>query len=116
MNSLNVLNDYFLANVKNCDCVLDEEFDILFGKINAGNFKLNNKLILLVIKLISLVFSLVRDCSEKLLQDLEKCWQENILLYGVCDIIQKHAQDNFHVYVDYCENQILLDATLKIMK
>lgn len=59
---------------------------------------------------------LVKKCSEKLLLDLEKCWQDNILLHGVCDTIQKHAEENFNVYISYCENQVLLDGILKKLK
>lgn len=44
------------------------------------------------------------------------CWQDNILLNGICDIVQKHAEENFSVYISYCENQILLDSTLKKLK
>lgn len=44
------------------------------------------------------------------------CWQDNILLNGICDIVQRHAEENFFVYVSYCENQILLDSTLKKLK
>lgn len=47
---------------------------------------------------------------------MEKCWQDNILLHGICDIIQQHAEEDFDAYVSYCENQILLDSTLKKMK
>lgn len=61
-------------------------------------------------------YFLVRNSSEKLLHDLEKCWQDNILLHGICDIVQKHAEENFNVYIPYCENQIVFDDTLKSLK
>lgn len=35
---------------------------------------------------------------------------------GICDIVQRHAEENFSVYVNYCENQILLDSTLRKLK
>lgn len=93
LNSLNVLCNHFIKNLENLETLTKDEFDMLFGKVSA-----------------------VKNCSEKLIYDLEKCWQDNILLHGVCDIIQKHAEENFHVYVPYCENQILLDDTLKRIK
>lgn len=55
----------------------------------------------------------VKSSSEKLLQDLEICWQENILLHGICDIVKTHAEENFSAYVTYCENQILIEGALK---
>lgn len=93
LNSLNVLTDHFIASIGSCDSLSEGERDILFAKIPA-----------------------VKRCSEKLLGDLEHCWQDNILLHGICEMIQKHAEENFFVYVSYCENQILLDSTLKKLK
>ncbi|CAH0556152.1 unnamed protein product [Brassicogethes aeneus] len=93
LNSLTVLDDHFVFNLMQSDLIGDEEKAKLFGKIVD-----------------------VRDCSEKLLQDLETCWQDNVLLPGICEIIQKHAEDNFDVYVSYCGNQIFIDETLKKLK
>lgn len=95
LNSLNVLHEHFIVKLRDNyqEVITDEEIDLLFGQVNA-----------------------VKSCSERLLFDLERCWQDNILLHGVCDIIQKHAEENFYVYVTYCENQILLDDTLKRFK
>ncbi|RZC38474.1 uncharacterized protein BDFB_001401, partial [Asbolus verrucosus] len=93
LNSLNVLYSHFIKSLENSEILTSEEFEILFGEVAA-----------------------VKNCSEKLLYDLEKCWQDNILLHGVCDIVQKHAEENFYVYVTYCENQILLDDTLRRIK
>lgn len=59
---------------------------------------------------------LVRNCSKKILSDLEKCWKNNILLDGICQVIQKHAEDTFDVYIPYCENQVLLNDTLIQLK
>lgn len=59
---------------------------------------------------------LVKRCSEQLLADLEQCWQENILLRGLCKIVKNHAEKNFHVYVKYCESQVFLVKTLKKLK
>ncbi|KAL3268344.1 hypothetical protein HHI36_007460 [Cryptolaemus montrouzieri] len=91
LNSLNVLNDHFIENLRSS--LTDTEFDLLFGKIEA-----------------------VRQSSNKLLLDLEKCWQDNILLHGVCDIIQKHAEEEFAVYIPYCENHMLLDQMMKKLR
>ncbi|XP_044260068.1 uncharacterized protein LOC123008342 [Tribolium madens] len=93
LNSLNVLCNHFVKSFESLEILSKEELNMLFGKVED-----------------------VKSCSEKLFSDLEKCWQENILLHGVCDIVQKHAEENFHVYVPYCENQILLDDTLRRIK
>lgn len=45
--------------------------------------------------------------------ELEKCWQENILLQGICDIVRQHAELHFAVYVKYCENQALMVRALQ---
>lgn len=58
----------------------------------------------------------VLDCSEKLLTDLENCWQDNIMLIGLSDSIFKHAECSFRVYVNYCEHQVRLDRILKKLK
>lgn len=39
----------------------------------------------------------VQDCSDRLLSDLESCWQNNIMLLGLSNSIYKHAERNFHV-------------------
>ncbi|XP_017775563.1 PREDICTED: uncharacterized protein LOC108561925 [Nicrophorus vespilloides] len=93
LNSLNVLSEHFVRRLSSCEFLTYEEKTILFSKVVP-----------------------VKECSEKLLGDLETCWQDNILLHGVCDIIKKHAEENFEVYVDYCANQILLDQSLKKLK
>lgn len=51
-----------------------------------------------------------------MLHDLERCWKNNILLDGICDIMQKHAQENFDAYIPYCENQVIINDTLNQMK
>lgn len=58
----------------------------------------------------------VRRCSEKLLAALEKCWQESILMSGICEIVYEHVRANFNTYVKYCTNQIYLDKTLKNLR
>lgn len=93
LNSLNVLMDHFLKNLMNCECLTEDDANILFGKVPA-----------------------VKSCSQNLLLDMERCWQDNILLHDICEIVRKHSEDNFHVYISYCENQVLLDSTLRKLK
>uniref|UniRef100_A0AAR5QEM6 DH domain-containing protein n=2 Tax=Dendroctonus ponderosae TaxID=77166 RepID=A0AAR5QEM6_DENPD len=93
LNSLNVLNDHFLNSFRTNHLISKEERNVLFGHVED-----------------------VRNSSEKLLHDLEKCWQDNILLHGICDIVQKHAEENFNVYIPYCENQVQFDEVLKSLK
>ncbi|CAD7083567.1 unnamed protein product [Hermetia illucens] len=58
----------------------------------------------------------VQECSDRLLCDLENCWQDNIMLLGLSKSIYKHAEKYFHVYVSYCENQGKMDRTLRRLK
>lgn len=58
----------------------------------------------------------VQECSDRLLCDLENCWQDNIMLLGLSHSVHKHAEKYFHVYVAYCEHQAKLDRTLKRLK
>lgn len=45
----------------------------------------------------------VQECSDRLLSDLESCWQDNIMLIGLSESLQKHVEKYFHV-----SQQILL--------
>ncbi|CRL00131.1 CLUMA_CG013410, isoform A [Clunio marinus] len=58
----------------------------------------------------------VLECSDRLLCDLESCWQDNIMLVNLPKNIFKHAEKHFHVYISYCEHQGRLDRTLKRLK
>lgn len=58
----------------------------------------------------------VLECSDRLLCDLESCWQDSIMLLGLSHHIFKHAEKYFHVYISYCEHQGKLDRTLKRLK
>lgn len=58
----------------------------------------------------------VQECSDRLLCDLENCWQDNIMLLGLSESVHNHADKYFHVYVSYCEHQGKLDRTLKRLK
>lgn len=58
----------------------------------------------------------VKRCSELFLADLEKRWQESVRISTIADIILKHANNHFQVYVKYCSNQIYQDRILKELK
>ncbi|CAB3404205.1 unnamed protein product [Caenorhabditis bovis] len=58
----------------------------------------------------------VRDCSERLLCDLESRLEENLVLDDVCDILLEHFNKHFEVYVKYCSNQVYQDRTLRRLK
>lgn len=58
----------------------------------------------------------VQECSDRLLCDLESCWQDSIMLKNLAKHIFKHAEKNFHVYISYCEHQGRLDRTLRRLK
>ncbi|XP_059485709.1 uncharacterized protein LOC132202666 [Neocloeon triangulifer] len=58
----------------------------------------------------------VKSCSERFLADLEKCWQESILLTNICNVMERHAAKNLNVYIKYCSQQIYLDRTLKHLR
>ncbi|XP_032513637.2 rho guanine nucleotide exchange factor 19 isoform X3 [Danaus plexippus] len=95
LNSLNVLETQFMSHPAFRDPLVlpPHEFDTLFAAILP-----------------------VRKCSQLLMADLERCWQENILLQGICDIVQRHASARFKAYVKYCENQPLMVKALQRMK
>ncbi|VDK42483.1 unnamed protein product [Gongylonema pulchrum] len=57
-------------------------------------------------RLFSNIFA-VRDCSERLLSDLENRLQSNLVLSDLCDILCDHFEANFDPYVKYCSNQRL---------
>uniref|UniRef100_A0A8R1TK75 Uncharacterized protein n=1 Tax=Onchocerca volvulus TaxID=6282 RepID=A0A8R1TK75_ONCVO len=66
-------------------------------------------------QLFSNIFA-VRDCSEKLLSDLENRLQESLVLSDVCDILCDHFETNFDSYIKYCSNQVYQDRTLRRLK
>lgn len=39
----------------------------------------------------------VQECSDRLLCDLENCWQDNIMLLGLSHSVYKHAEKYFNV-------------------
>ncbi|CAI2336033.1 unnamed protein product [Caenorhabditis sp. 36 PRJEB53466] len=58
----------------------------------------------------------VRDCSERLLCDLETRLEENLILDDICDILSEHFDKYFEVYIKYCSNQVYQDRTLRRLK
>uniref|UniRef100_A0A7E4ZZV4 DH domain-containing protein n=1 Tax=Panagrellus redivivus TaxID=6233 RepID=A0A7E4ZZV4_PANRE len=58
----------------------------------------------------------VRDCSERLLCDLENRLEEGLILSDVSDILCHHFEQHFEAYVKYCSNQVYQDRTLKRLK
>ncbi|EFP06951.1 CRE-TAG-218 protein [Caenorhabditis remanei] len=58
----------------------------------------------------------VRDCSERLLCDLETRLEENLILDDICDILSEHFEKYFEVYIKYCSNQVYQDRTLRRLK
>ncbi|VDK41943.1 unnamed protein product [Anisakis simplex] len=66
-------------------------------------------------RLFSNIFS-VRDCSERLLCDLESRLEESLVLTDVCDILCEHFNSYFDPYIKYCSNQVYQDRTLKRLK
>lgn len=58
----------------------------------------------------------VRECSEALLADLERRWQESVYIREICDILLEHASKHFEVYIKYCTNQLHQERMLKELK
>lgn len=58
----------------------------------------------------------VHECSERLLCELESCWQDNIMLLGLSKRIYAIAEKYFHVYISFCEHQGRMDRTLRRLK
>ncbi|CAH0718776.1 unnamed protein product, partial [Brenthis ino] len=95
LNSLNVLETHFISHpaFRDPHVLPREDWETLFAAILP-----------------------VRKCSQMLMTDLERCWQENILLQDICDIVQRHAEARFHAYVKYCENQPLMVKALQRLR
>ncbi|WKX95040.1 hypothetical protein Q1695_011919 [Nippostrongylus brasiliensis] len=58
----------------------------------------------------------VRDCSERLLSDLETRLEQNLVLDDLCNILVHHFESNFDVYIKYCSNQVYQERTLRRLK
>ncbi|GBP78660.1 Ephexin-1 [Eumeta japonica] len=95
LNSLNVLETHFASHpaLREPHVLKPDDWALLFSNVLP-----------------------VRKCSQLLMNELEKCWQENILLHGLCEIVRQHAERHFHVYVKYCENQALMVRALQRLR
>lgn len=58
----------------------------------------------------------IRSTSERFLSELVSCWKKSIRLTNICDIITKHASENFDCYVRYCSNQEYQNRTLSALR
>lgn len=95
LKSLNLLRTHFInhANFRNPDILSPTNRKCLFSNIIS-----------------------VLQCSERLLSDLESCWQDNIMLVGLNDCVYNHVQTKFKDYVQFCEHQGKMDRLLKKLK
>ncbi|XP_014668301.1 PREDICTED: uncharacterized protein LOC106809650 [Priapulus caudatus] len=98
LRSLNILiNNFLLApefELKSASCVVtSSDKHHLFSNIVA-----------------------VRDVSEKVMNDLENRWKENLLISEISDIIARHASSSFDVYIKYCSNTTYQERTLSNLK
>ncbi|XP_044008400.1 ephexin-1 [Aphidius gifuensis] len=94
LNSLRVLVTEFMINHKLVhEDLSPHERDKLFGQVP-------NVLI----------------ASENFLSELEKIWNNDIMLNGLPQIILQHADKCCKNYIDYCSNQVYIDTTLKSLK
>ncbi|XP_030385065.1 rho guanine nucleotide exchange factor 5 isoform X2 [Scaptodrosophila lebanonensis] len=95
LKSLNLLRRHFMNNVAFCDTSVLSSRDrkALFSYIVP-----------------------VHECSERLLTELESCWQDNIMLLGLSHRIYAIAERYFHVYISFCEHQGRMDRTLRHLK
>lgn len=114
--SLTVLEKHFVNSHSMNDVTILSKNDrkIIFGNVSTGKSVYENNFKSTYSYGITLIS--VRKCCEKLLTALEKCWQDNILLTGLCEILYKHSKDNFEIFVKYCSNQIYIDRTLKSLR
>lgn len=58
----------------------------------------------------------VREASQRLLGDLERRWEQSLVIEDVCDILLEHATKHLSVYVRYCSNQMHQDRLLKELR
>ncbi|XP_034111018.1 uncharacterized protein LOC117572363 isoform X1 [Drosophila albomicans] len=95
LKSLNLLRRHFMNNTAFCDTSV----------LSARDRK----------ALFSYIVP-VHECSERLLTELECCWQNNIMLLGLSRCIYEIAERHFHVYITFCEHQGRMDRTLRRLK
>ncbi|XP_015017864.2 uncharacterized protein LOC6582314 isoform X1 [Drosophila mojavensis] len=95
LKSLNLLRRHFMNNTAFCDS------SVLSTKDRKALFS---------------YIVPVHECSERLLTELECCWQNNIMLVGLSRCIYEIAERHFHVYITFCEHQGRMDRTLRRLK
>ncbi|XP_046750519.1 uncharacterized protein LOC124413791 [Diprion similis] len=94
LSSLRVLEEEFVKNAElNSGILSTTEKEKLFGGVPG-----------------------IRKASERLLADLENVWMDDPMMYGLPDVLFKHAKRSCNVYVQYCSNQVTIDTTLKELR
>ncbi|XP_046601281.1 uncharacterized protein LOC107220363 [Neodiprion lecontei] len=94
LSSLRVLEEEFVKNAElNSGILSPLEKEKLFGGVPG-----------------------IRKASERLLADLENVWMDDPMMYGLPDVLFKHAKRSCNVYVQYCSNQVTIDTTLKELR
>ncbi|RWS07018.1 Rho guanine nucleotide exchange factor 26-like protein [Dinothrombium tinctorium] len=58
----------------------------------------------------------IYDISKRLMEDLEKIWQHNIIISDVCETLHRYASSHFDPYVNYCKYQMNQERILKEMQ
>uniref|UniRef100_A0A1I8BRF6 DH domain-containing protein n=1 Tax=Meloidogyne hapla TaxID=6305 RepID=A0A1I8BRF6_MELHA len=58
----------------------------------------------------------IRDCSDRLLSELETRLKQGLILTDICDILCAHFETQFEPYINYCSNQEYQDRTLKKLR
>ncbi|VDO95009.1 unnamed protein product [Soboliphyme baturini] len=99
LRSLNVLITHFMASPK------------LSGNVNLGSVIARQERKRLFSNILD-----VRDCSEKLFNDLEARLNTSVVLDNVCDILSRHLTASSGVYIRYCSNQIYQERMLKHLR
>ncbi|XP_010003585.1 PREDICTED: rho guanine nucleotide exchange factor 16 [Chaetura pelagica] len=62
------------------------------------------------------LFSNISDIltvSTSFFGDLEKRYQENLLIPDISDIVEEHASNHFNPYISYCSNEVYQQRTLQ---
>ncbi|XP_048479568.1 uncharacterized protein LOC105383149 isoform X3 [Plutella xylostella] len=95
LNSLNVLETHFMSHpaFRDPSVISQAEWDTLFSTILP-----------------------VRKCSQLLMTSLERCWQADLLLGGICRLLLEHANRHFQAYVKCCEHQHYMVKTLQALR
>ncbi|XP_065552864.1 rho guanine nucleotide exchange factor 16 isoform X3 [Lathamus discolor] len=62
------------------------------------------------------LFSNISDIltvSTRFFEDLEKRYQEHLLIPDISDIVEEHASNHFSPYISYCSNEVYQQRTLQ---